>query len=182
MLYFFSPFLFDSFIIPKSTPWHFPNNGISFSKLYPCSAVYIFDCKYTLFQDGSAQEGRLWGHAMGGNQAQSSGALPKGSRRPFPIARFLGRRGEAVAITAPSPETVHYGRHVKVKEEPGVRKGPRVVGKCLTVFSSVRLSRRDPTMPIKETAKIVRPRRMRMTAGARKSPSRVRCFCLSTSA
>lgn len=63
MLYFF-PFLFDSFIIPISTPWHFPNNGISFSKLYPSSAVYIFDCKCMLFQDGSAQRGHLWGHAM----------------------------------------------------------------------------------------------------------------------
>lgn len=51
-----------------------------------------------------------------------------------------------------------------------------------TMCSSVLLSLRDPTMPTTDTVNITRPSRMSTTAGARKSPSRVRFFCLSTSA
>lgn len=53
---------------------------------------------------------------------------------------------------------------------------------ALTMCSRVLLSLRDPTMPTSETVNITRPSRMSTTAGARKSPSRVRFFCLSTSA
>lgn len=52
----------------------------------------------------------------------------------------------------------------------------------LTMCSRVLLSLRDPTMPTTDTVNITRPSRMSTTAGARKSPSRVRFFCLSTSA
>lgn len=52
----------------------------------------------------------------------------------------------------------------------------------LTMCSRVLLSLRDPTMPTTDTVNITRPSRMSTTAGARKSPSRVRFFCRSTSA
>lgn len=52
----------------------------------------------------------------------------------------------------------------------------------LTMCSRVLLSRREPTMPTTETVNITSPRRISTTAGARNRPSRVRFFCLSTSA
>lgn len=51
-----------------------------------------------------------------------------------------------------------------------------------TMCSRVLLSLRDPTIPTTDTVNITRPSRMSTTAGARKRPSRVRFFCLSTSA
>lgn len=48
--------------------------------------------------------------------------------------------------------------------------------------SNVLLSLRDPTIPTTDTVNMTRPSRMSTTAGARKRPSKVRFFCLSTSA